>query len=242
MKNLEQLDHDLNAFKFQFDDKLLSEIRSSYNQEIYQQLKKTYNKYLLEGGLNFHKPFNSHTNGYYLVSYGKNPLLWFSNNNHDTYQIFKKFFDSLEIDETIKKLVNFNSRIILYSGFLVIGNRALVLSWHEDYQPKSNAYTLITPLYDLADDHGNLLYKDATNEVDTYKYRLGEAIFFGEGFAHTTEKYGQSNQLRILVSLTFGTDKLEYWPALKNTIGSQSNYYMLPCGHLSGSCKCLNNI
>ncbi|MFV9614569.1 MAG: hypothetical protein ACNYZG_01365, partial [Gammaproteobacteria bacterium] len=59
-----------------------------------------------------------------------------------------------------------------------------------------------------------------------------------EGFEHATEPYAETDTLRVMLSFTFGTDKSEYWNTLKETIGNQSNYMILPCGHEKGSCQC----
>lgn len=34
-----------------------------------------------------------------------------------------------------------------------------------------------------------------------------------------------------MLSFAFGTDKIEYWDLLRETIAGQSNYMVLPCGH-----------
>jgi len=43
-----------------------------------------------------------------------------------------------------------------------------------------------------------------------------------------------------MLSLTFGTDKIKHWDALKQTIGEQSIFTMLPCGHQKGTCEYLD--
>lgn len=126
----------------------------------------------------------------------------------------------------------------MYCGFFVVGNRLHKENWHVDYLEGSNAYTLITPLFDLAASHGHLLYKDARGDIQKHHYQLNEAIVLGERFNHSTECYEKSDTIRVLVSFTIGTDKPEYWDILKRTIGTQSNFICLPCGHLKGTCKC----
>jgi hypothetical protein len=99
---------------------------------------------------------------------------------------------------------------------------------------------LITPLFDLDDAHGNLMYKAEDSTNHTYNYKMNEAIVFGDGFEHATEPYPESNNLRVMLSFTFGTDKAKYWNVLKQTIDSQSNYMILPCGHEKGTCQCFS--
>ena len=62
-------------------------------------------------------------------------------------------------------------------------------------------------------------------------YRAGEALIVGDHFSHTTEPFLQTPQTRVLLSLTFGTDKMEHWKNLKQTIEYQSEFFIRPCGH-----------
>jgi hypothetical protein len=77
---------------------------------------------------------------FYLTSYGTAPLLWVANNNAHTYKLFKSFMNELDIMDDIKELVDF-----------------------------ANAYTLITPLFELDNSHGNLSYKDESATVKSYE-------------------------------------------------------------------------
>jgi hypothetical protein len=229
----------LNAFKIRFEDSLLDEIRESYRRELREILSSPQNVHLFEGGRRLSQPIGASTNEYFLVSYGSHPLLWLSCNTPETYQIYRRFFDGLGIENDIKELVDHDEKIVMYSGFLVIGDRSPGRSWHVDYFPGANAYTLITPLFELDRGHGNLLYKADNKQIETYRYRLDEAVIFGDRFDHCTEPYSRTDHLRILLSMTFGTDKLEHWKVLRNTIGSQSNFLILPCGHRFGTCQCV---
>ena len=155
--------------------------------------------------------------------------------------MFKKCFEALDIKEYVKSLVDYREDIRLYSGFLVVGNRAEGDFWHMDYSPGANAYTLITPLFEPDPGHGNLLYKDPNDDTKTHIYKLGEGIFVGDHFLHATEPYRQTATTRVLLSMTFGTDKFDHWEALKQTIAGQSDFMVLPCGHQMGMCQCLED-
>jgi len=240
MEKLTRIGPGLNAFKIRFADCLLDEIRESYRRELRPILSSPESLHLFEGGRELCQPVGASTNEYFMVSYGRHPLLWLSSNTPETYQIYRRFFDSLGIESDLKELVSHDEKIVMYSGFLVIGDRSPGYSWHVDYQPGANAYTLITPLFELDPGHGNLLYKVDDERIVTYRYGLDEAIILGERFVHCTEPYLRTNHMRILVSMTFGTDKLEYWSALRKTIESQSKFLILPCGHRFGTCRCLD--
>lgn len=228
----------LNAFTFQFDPSLLDEIRTSYDQELLASLTHPRYQPLFEGGVVRYQSFGNQDR-YHLASYGSHPLLWISSSQEESYQLFRHFFDKLEIENDVRELLDYEQKIIVYCGFLVVSNRAPSSSWHVDYFPGANAFTLITPLFELDPEHGRLLYLDQQHSVQAYSYRLGEAIIFGDHFVHSTEIYHPTQQIRVLVSMTFGTDKLKYWGILNKTIGNQSKYFKLPCGHVAGTCDCV---
>lgn len=239
MDKLKQLQPGLNAYTFRFDEGLLDEIRASFASELRGFLADPATQHLFRGGATFRLPAGRRQPEYFIFSYDAYPLLWFSNNTALTYGIYRRFFDALAIADDVRELVDHENGIVMYCGFLVIGDRAPEPLWHIDYQQGANAYTLITPLFELEPGHGHLLYKGHGDRQETYTYRLGEAIVLGENFLHTTAPYPPHPHKRVLVSLTFGTDKLMHWPQLQQAVKVQSNYYVLPCGHPVGSCHCL---
>lgn len=238
MRKLTRIGGNLNAFKFQFDDQLLDEIRNSYQLKLHDFISDPNNQIVFGGGRQYRQPVKQSSNEYYLISYGTSPLLWFSCNSFETYNIYKRFFNALDIANEVKELVDYDEKIIMYCGSLVIGDRAFDATWHIDYHTGANAYTLITPLFELDGNHGNLLYEASDDQIATYQYTLNEAIIFGDKFKHSTEPYPRSKHKRIMLSCAFGTDKLQYWDILKNTISDQSDFLILPCGHRYGACKC----
>lgn len=232
-----QLHPELDAYTLRFEDALLGEIRDSYHRELAPLLEEPRNQSLFAGGRS-HRARVGKSGAYFASSFDDYPLLWFSNNDAETYSMFRHFFDALAIEDEVRDLVDCRQGIVMYSGFLVIGDRAPAAQWHNDYAPGAQAFTLITPLFELDPGHGHLLYK-LGHETQRYPYTLNEAILFGEKTSHTTEPYPPSTNKRVLVSLTFGTDKLEYWPNLKESLDTQAQYFVLPCGHVYGSCQCL---
>jgi hypothetical protein len=237
MHKLQRLHPTLNAFTYQFEDALLLELRAAYLNQIEPFLAAPAQQYLFEGGQYF--KLDLPNQDYHLCSYDTDPLLWISNNNAVTYLLFKRFFDQLGLAQALKQFCEYRRKIRMYSGFFVLGNRAPEPVWHYDYRPKVPAYTLITPLFDWLPEHGHLLYQLPNGQEQTYRYMCNEAIIFGEGFLHCTQPYDVSEHLRVLVSFTCGSDKLSYWPQLKSNIEEQSLYFALPCGHIYGSCHCL---
>lgn len=233
---IKQLSPSLNAYTFQFDEALLDPIRRLYSVLIAPMLEK--HPALLGGGNTIQTTFVYPKYRFYVLSYKEAPLLWVSNDDLPTYLPFKAFFDALQIDEEVKRLIDYDKNIVMYCGFFVVGDHLDKELWHVDYFDGANAFTLITPLFDLATQHGRLLYADENKRKYRYEYKTGEAIFFGDGFAHTTQPYPKTNG-RVLLSLTFGTDKTQYWDVLEKTIGTQSKFLILPCGHQAGTCECV---
>lgn len=229
-----------NAYTFEFDTALLSSARDVYANYVSRTLWNDPSA-PFEGGKVLRQRIAVPPWGhdYLLVTFGKAPLLWISNDCAASYGMFKKFFDAIGITEDVKKLVDYDRAIVMYSGFFVVSNRMEQPKWHVDYQEGANGFTLITPLFTLEEGHGNLVYRNEDNSVGRYIYKYGEAIMFGDRFLHATEPYPTAQTERVLLSITFGTDKVEHWPTLGQTIGGQSDYYILPCGHQAKTCSCL---
>lgn len=242
MTSISEVGPGLNAFTFAFDEKVLNELRITYQTHIRPFLLTPELSPLFEGRKQREGRFGAEGYNYAYTSYGEEPLFWVANNNERTYQDFERFYRSLLIEDAVKGIVDYDKSITLYCGFLVVGNHADHEFWHLDYAPGANAYTLITPLFAPDPAHGDLLYQDSAGTIHTYEYRLGEAILLGDNFPHTTEPYQQTGSTRVLVSLTMGTDKVEYWPILEQSVGAQSEFVVLPCGHPRGACDCLEKL
>jgi len=238
MKQLQKIEPELNAYRLNFDPALLQPLQTVFDTALKERLQREGYSYLFTGMEQIDLQMKIEEWQFHVTSYGTAPLLWISNNNAQTYALFKAFMQSLDITDDIKQLVDFDKDIEMYCGFFVVGKNMDRETWHKDFYDGANGYTLITPLFDLHSDHGNLMYKDKTGAVQIYDYKMGEAVVFGDGFEHATQPYAGSASLRVMLSFTFGTDKAAYWETLKQTIGEQSNYMVLPCGHEKGSCQC----
>ena len=242
MKHLQQLEPELNAYKVSFDPSLLNSLRTMFDDVLRERLQREGYAYLFQGMEQINIQMKMEELQFHVTSYDTAPLLWISSNNAHTYQRFKSFMTELDVMDDIKQLVDFEDHIEVYCCFFVVGKKMDRQTWHKDFSDGANGYTLITPLFELDTGHGNLIYKDASSVVKTYHYQMNEAIIFGDGFEHATEPYTESDNLRVMLSFTFGTDKKEYWNTLKETIGYQSNYMILPCGHEKGTCDCSESL
>lgn len=230
---------DLNAFRLAFDPVLLQPLQVMYARQIGPFLEHPdqadklkgvyYQQEVLPGG------------DFDLLSYDTYPLLWVTARTAASHQYFQDFFNTLPLADFAPRL-KVRKQLRLYGGFFVVGNRASEWMWHYDYRPKARAYTLITPLQPWITGHGHLGCLPAgaeATEPDIYTYQHGEAIVFGDGFLHSTEPYAPHDQHRILVSLTFGSDRWQDWDLIRQNIAEQSNHYGLPCGHSNQqACTC----
>lgn len=233
-----QLATGLNAFTFCFDKNLLDELRALYLNSVLPYLN--HHPELLEGGY-YREHSAGHADELFVVSYDTFPLLWFSYNDALSFDVYQRFFNRLNLTAALKGLLDFKQKVVMYCGFFVIGDRAPEAMWHNDYRQGAEAFTLITPLFELDPQHGHLLYQLPDSQIARYSYQPGEAVILGDNFFHSTEPYGAEDQagpLRVLVSLTFGSDKWQHWDSIRLNIENQSRYYALPCGHLTSTCKC----
>jgi hypothetical protein len=245
MRTFIQLGVGLNAYRIVFEQALVDELRTVYLDAVAGHLNLASNRYLLDGGRFVTSDWEHGPHKFHARSYRKWPLLWVSNDNIESYRVFERFFRALGVADDIKPLTDFDHDIVLYSGSFIVGDHLDEPAWHFDYHDGANAYSLLTPMFELDCGHGNLLYRDDSGSVGrfpkigTYAYTPGEALIFGDGFLHSTEPYGLGSSLRVLVNLAFGSDKLDHWNVLKQTVGTQSNFMRLPCGHWRGACDCL---
>ena len=225
---IEQLAPGLNAFTCRFETKILDKVNASYDQQVCEQLERSLPESWHQGGHDIFGALSGSGDNYFAASYGTNPLMWISCDSYIEYERFSRFYQDLNIETDIRRLIDCKEAVEVFSGFFVVGRQANDTLWHVDYKAGAQAFTLITPLQSPSPYHGNLLYKDAAGETQTYCYQQGEAILFGPGFVHATEPYAPSEENRVLLSLTFGSDKKEHWELIEKTVGSQSRHLSYP--------------
>lgn len=194
-----------NVMKFSFDPVLLDDLRAVIQ-----------------------KPLS--TTDYSVVSPPwSSDMRWISPNTIQAYKLFLSLFERSGVAQQVKPFVDFDMHIRMYAGFLVVRSQCTEPNYHYDWSGADNdAFTLITPLSDNASGFG-LLYKTTEGQVAEYDYRIGEAIMFGDNFLHST-KPGKSERPVVLLSFTFGSDKMQHWPKIWKNLGTQSNLVRLPNG------------
>lgn len=218
-------------FSHAFLPELLSPLQRVFERDVRPVLRED----MLNGGERWQQKLDG--SDFAVFSYNAAPLLWVSGSNAKGMGWFQAFFDSLGLPKINGQAPQ------LYCGFFVISHHAPACLWHDDYTDFANAYTLLTPLYSLTSQQGHLLYYPPDTDLQQkplrYTYTEGEALIIGHGLMHSTEPYSARDQLRVLVSLTFGGQDMQYWPSLKPVLKGQSFFYRKPCGHLSNRiCLC----
>ncbi|HEX8842788.1 MAG TPA: hypothetical protein VF757_10880 [Sphingomicrobium sp.] len=159
----------------------------------------------------------------------KSDVQWLSARNEIDFVRFQSVFDRLGIAAHVEPYLDLDRGVRLYSGFFVIRTRCTEPDFHLDWRDTNNeAFTLLTPLSSNAAGFG-LLYKKADGSIGEYEYRLGEALVLGDDFVHST-KPGTSEEPVVLLSFTFGSDKMEHWPSISRTAASQGMLVRRPDG------------
>jgi hypothetical protein len=156
-------------------------------------------------------------------------IRWIGPRSSDAYRLFESTFERLLISRQVAPMLDVDHQPRIYAGFLVTRRRCRKPDFHVDWRDTDRqAFTLMTPASENASDFG-LLYLDDSGSTREYDYTPGEAIFFSDGFAHST-KPGSSHEPVVLLCFTFGTDRMRYWDRIRATSGSQSALMCRPDG------------
>jgi hypothetical protein len=156
-------------------------------------------------------------------------IRWISAADEPTFQLFQSAFDRLEIAPHIEQYLDIAEKVALYAGFLVVRRKCLKLHLHVDWAETNNeAFTLLTPVSAELGGFG-LTYETLAAGTSDYDYKMGEAIVFGDHFKHGTQ-VGEASEDVILLCFEFGTDKMEYWPRIYETVGYQVTHIRRPDG------------
>ena len=160
-------------------------------------------------------------------------IQWESTNSFESFKIFNDLFKKLITSDgmqLVREHIAYQEKIVMYSGFLVIRSECTAPNFHTDWVDESgtNAFTLITPL--IHDSDGlNLSFKDNAGLVRKYEYEFGKCLAFSSKFLHSTEE-GASSSPSVLLSMTFGTDRMEYWDSISKSAAEQGKLHRLPNG------------
>lgn len=154
---------------------------------------------------------------------------WLTPKTEADFALFQSAFDRLGVATHVQPYLDLSERVRLYGAHFVSRRRCSEPDFHLDWVDTNNeAFTLLTPLTDNAVGFG-LLYKRLDGTVGEYDYKLGEALILGDNFVHST-KPGSSEKPVVLLSFTFGTDRMEHWPSIAKTAARQGGIVRRPDG------------
>jgi hypothetical protein len=156
-------------------------------------------------------------------------IQWISAADEIAFARFEAAFEALEIARHVREFVACERQIRMYQGFVVVRSECRRPDFHVDWLDAGNqAFTMLTPIGVPHAGFG-LAYKTLKDEVRAYDYVEGEALIFGDHFVHSTRP-GKSPHPTMLLSFTFGTDKMEDWPVIRRTAGHQGGKLRRPDG------------
>jgi hypothetical protein len=159
----------------------------------------------------------------------RSDIRWYSPRSRRDFDRFRSIFERLDIARHVEPYVDFNDRIRLFNGMLIVRSNCREPDFHTDWFENGNqGFTLMAPLSENCRGFG-LLYKRIDGTIAEYEYRLGEALIFGDDFVHST-KPGTSRDPVVFICFNFGTDKMEYWPGIARTAGKQALLTCRPDG------------
>jgi len=162
----------------------------------------------------------------------KSDIEWIAPSEPDSHRRFEGAFDRMGIAGHVRPYLDIEREVRLYAGFLVVRSECSEPAFHVDWVNTNNeAFTLLTPVSPVPAGFG-LLYKKLTGEIAEYEYKTGEAIIFGDNFSHST-KPGRSDEPVVLLCFEFGTDKMEHWDKIYETIGRQAGMLRQPDGEFA---------
>ena len=156
-------------------------------------------------------------------------IRWISARTLEAFATFQDLFDRLGIAAVVRPYLDLEHAVRLYSGFLVERSVCKKPNFHLDWRNTNNeAFTLLTPITDNSAGFG-LIYKKLDGTLGEYEYRIGEALIMGDHFMHSTRP-GRSESPVLLLSFTFGSDRMEHWDRIAETAASQGPLVQLPDG------------
>lgn len=155
-------------------------------------------------------------------------MRWISPGNEAAFAFFDKYFEKLDIVQKMQELLGDHGELIMYSGFFVVRSHTSEPYYHLDFSTEVglNAFTLMTPIVETS-DRGNLLYHDAYDDEQTYKYSRGTAVCFGGNFYHSTEPF-ESPEPYVFLCFTFGVTDMTLWDLIAETAAGQGLMYRHP--------------
>mmetsp|Transcript_26852 Transcript_26852/g.52165 ORF Transcript_26852/g.52165 Transcript_26852/m.52165 type:complete len:218 (-) Transcript_26852:373-1026(-) len=133
-------------------------------------------------------------------------------------------------------------KMVMLSGYFVTRCTTLKSHFHTDFDcTGGRAFTFMAPLFDMSGMKDGHLLCETGNEskgIARYRYQLGRAIVFGDGFVHATETGTAPREIAFLC-FTFGDHKMKLgeWRKAEYYISRQCPFYKDLAGNVLRSAE-----
>jgi len=156
-------------------------------------------------------------------------IRWFSQNDPESFAWFEMLFEAIAPQRHVERMIDYDRRIVLYSGSFIARSRCTEPHFHKDWiKAENDAWVFLTPVSERCDRIG-LVYENLRGGTSDYTYRHGKGLIFGDHFSHSTRP-GSAREPEILLSLNFGTDRMDHWHQIATTTAYQGNCHRRPDG------------
>lgn len=164
----------------------------------------------------------------------KSDIVWISQADRAGYDYFENIFRRLHIADNVARYIAHDRAIVMYSGFFVTRRTCTEPNFHFDWVDCGNdAFTYLGPVSANCSELG-LVYRDLRGGIGQYTYRPDKGLVFGDYFLHSTAP-GRASGTTVLLSFTFGTDRMENWEKIARTAASQGMFHRRPDGQFMTS-------
>jgi hypothetical protein len=156
-------------------------------------------------------------------------IRWISAATPVAFDRFQDAFHRMGVADHVREYLDLEDDVRFYTGFLHTRRECKEINLHVDWVRTNNeGFTLITPICGPQDEQ-RLMYQTMTGEIAEYRYKLGEAIIFGDYFTHSSPVGVSETPVSLLV-FNFGTDKMDHWEKLVWTQQRQCPLVQRPDG------------
>lgn len=163
-------------------------------------------------------------------------LMWISTNSAEVFHKAKtELFDSIDISG-ITSSIHVENEVRCFNCFFLRRSTCHGYNWHKDFSfTNYQGFTVIIPLLAMEKEtRGHLAYREE-GKTKLYTYTFGRGIIFSDGFVHSPHPF-VGVVPALFLCFTFGSDKVEYWPAILDCLHTQSQHICRYDGEFVG-CK-----
>mmetsp|Transcript_26856 Transcript_26856/g.52179 ORF Transcript_26856/g.52179 Transcript_26856/m.52179 type:complete len:362 (-) Transcript_26856:373-1458(-) len=168
----------------------------------------------------------------------KSDIKWISAHDPASLSFFQGIYGRLGLADAFTHI----GKMVMLSGYFVTRCTTLKSHFHTDFDcTGGRAFTFMAPLFDMSGMKDGHLLCETGNEskgIARYRYQLGRAIVFGDGFVHATETGTAPREIAFLC-FTFGDHKMKLgeWRKAEYYISRQCPFYKDLAGNVLRSAE-----